>query len=192
MKPLREIWMKIGMEKINMHEGVTVKALLDSGTTGIFINRKFAKKHGFRIEKLDRPSKVTNVDGMDNVGGSITHEIKCNIYYKGHVERIRMDVCNLGQMEVILGMPWLAVHNLEIDWEKEKVKMTRCPPMCGKNRKVEKREMRKMTVSQALRGWEEEKAVNWVVDEKEDWEREEEIEIDHWKIKSMVPKWFHQ
>ena len=34
---LREVWMNIGVEKLNMHEGVTIKALLDSGTTGMFI-----------------------------------------------------------------------------------------------------------------------------------------------------------
>jgi len=129
-----------------------VKALLDSGATGMFVDRKFVEKHGFRMEKLDRSSKVTNVDGTDNVGGSITHEIECNIYYRGHVERMRMDVCNLEQMEVILGIPWLVVHNPEIDWEKEEVKMMRCPPMCGRNRKVEKKEMREMAVSQAPRG----------------------------------------
>ena len=94
--PLREIWMKVGMEKIDMHEGVAVKVLLDSGATGMFIDRKFVEKHGFRIEKLDRPSKVINVDGTDNVGGSIMHETECNIYYRGHMERMRMDVCNLG------------------------------------------------------------------------------------------------
>jgi len=91
IKPLREIWMKVRMEKMDTHKGVTVKALSDSGTTGMFIDRKFAEKHGFKIEKLDRPSKVTNVDRMDNVGGSIMHEIECNVYYRGHVERIRMD-----------------------------------------------------------------------------------------------------
>jgi len=26
-----------------------------------------------------------------------------------------MNVCNLGKMELILGMLWLAAHNLEID-----------------------------------------------------------------------------
>jgi len=35
-----------------------------------------------------------------------------------------MDVCNLGKIEVILDMLWLAAHNPEIDWEKEEVKMT--------------------------------------------------------------------
>jgi len=33
----------------------------------------------------------------------------------------------------------LAAHNPEIDWEKEEVKMTRCPPICGKKTQEEKR-----------------------------------------------------
>ena len=36
-----------------------------------------------------------------------------------------------------------------------------------------------------------EKAISWVADEKEDWGREEEMEVDHRKIEGMVPKWFH-
>ena len=43
-----------------------------------------------------------------------------------------MDVCNLGRTGVILDMPWLAAHNLEINWETGEVKMIRCPPLCGK------------------------------------------------------------
>jgi len=54
-----------------------------------------------------------------------------NVYYKGHVKRIRMDVCDLGKTEIISGMPWLAVHNPEINWETGEVKMTRCLPLCG-------------------------------------------------------------
>jgi len=30
---------------------------------------------------------------------------------------------NLGKIEVILGISWLATHNLEINWEKDEVKM---------------------------------------------------------------------
>ena len=93
------------IEKINTHKRITVKASLDNGVMGMFVDRKFVEKHGFKMEKLDRPSKVTNVDRTDNVGGSITHEIECHIYYRGRVERMRIDVCNLGRMEVILGMP---------------------------------------------------------------------------------------
>jgi len=35
LKSLREVWLEVGIEKLDNHEGVTVKALLDSGATGI-------------------------------------------------------------------------------------------------------------------------------------------------------------
>ena len=55
------------------------------------------------------------------------------MYYKGHIERMRIDVCDLGKTNVILGMPWLQVHNPEINWEIGKVKIMRCPPLCRRN-----------------------------------------------------------
>ena len=88
--------MKVGIEKLDNHKGVTVKALLDSGATGLFADRKFVEKHGFKMQKLDRPVNVKNVDRTKNSGGMITHEIEVNIFFKGHVERAKMDVCNLG------------------------------------------------------------------------------------------------
>ena len=105
MRPLRAVWMKVGLEKVDTHEGVTVDALLDSGATGLFMNKEFMEKHGFKMERLETSVKVTNVDGTHNKGGDITHEVTCNIYYKGHRERVRFDVCSLGRTEVILGMP---------------------------------------------------------------------------------------
>ena len=41
-KPLREVWMNVGIEKIDTHEGRTVKALLDSGATGLFMSKSLA------------------------------------------------------------------------------------------------------------------------------------------------------
>jgi len=131
---LREVWMKMGLEKLENHKGVAVRALLDSGATGLFMNITFAREKGFKMEKLRNPLLVKNVDGTVNAGGAIMHQVECNMFFKGHVERARMDVCNLGKMEVILGMPWLAAHNPEIDWEKGEVKITCCPPICGKKK----------------------------------------------------------
>jgi len=45
------------------------------------------------------------MNGTVNIGGTITHQVECNMFFKGHVERVRMDMCNLGKMKVILGMP---------------------------------------------------------------------------------------
>jgi len=133
------------LEKLESCEGVAVKVLLDSGATGLFMDTAFAKEKGFRMEKMKRPLLVKNVDGSENTEGAITHQVECNMFFKGHVERVRMDVCNLGKMEVILGMLWLAAHNPEIDWEKGEVKMTRCPPICGRRKREEvKREVKKV------------------------------------------------
>jgi len=137
-KMLREVWLNIRIEKVDTHEGITVKALLDSGMTGMFMDKKMAVKHRFRLQKLERPIVVRNVDGTNNSKGAITHQVEVNVYYKSHVERIRMDICDLEKTDVILEMLWLQAYNPEINWETEEVKMTRCPLLCGKNTKLEK------------------------------------------------------
>jgi len=99
----------------------------------MFMDKEMAKRHGFKMTKLERPLKVKNVDGTENSGGNITYQVEVNVFYKNHVERMRMDVCNLEKIEMILEMPWLQAHNPEINWETGEVKMTRCPPLYGRN-----------------------------------------------------------
>jgi len=98
-----------------MHKGITVKALLDSSATGMFMDKRIIARHGFKLQKLERPIAVRNVDGTNNSRRAIIYQVEANMYYKGHVERIRMDVCDLGKTEIILGMPWLAVYNPKIN-----------------------------------------------------------------------------
>ena len=63
----------MGLEKLENHKGVAVKALLDNKTTGLFMDTTFAKEKGFKMKKLKNPLLVRNVDGTANVGGAITH-----------------------------------------------------------------------------------------------------------------------
>jgi len=129
---------------LESHEGIVVKALLDSRVTGLFMNTTFAKEKEFKIEKLKKPLLVRNVDGTANAGGTIMYQVKCNMFFKEYMKRARIDVCNLGKTELILGMPWLAAHNPEIDWEKEEVKMTHCPPICRRRKQeVKEKKVRK-------------------------------------------------
>ena len=78
---------------------------MDSGTTGMFMDRKMAVKHRFRLQKLDKPVTVRNVDSINNSTGAIIHQVEVNVYYKNHIERMRMDVYDLEKTDVILGMP---------------------------------------------------------------------------------------
>ena len=106
-KMLREVWLNIGVENINTHERTIVKVLLDSGATEVFMDRKMAAKHNFRLQKLERPLMVKNVDRIYNSREAITYQVKVNVYYKNHVERMRIDVYDLGKTDIILGILWL-------------------------------------------------------------------------------------
>ena len=85
-KMLREVWLNIGVEKVDMHEGITVKALLDSSATRMFMDKKMAAKYGFKLQKLERPVTVRNVDGTNNSREAIIHQVEVNVYYKNHKE----------------------------------------------------------------------------------------------------------
>ena len=89
---LKEVWLNIRIEKIDTHEGVTVKVLLDSGAMEMFMDKRTAAKYGFMLEKLKRSIMVRNVDGTNNSGGAIIHQVEANVHYKGHVERIRIEI----------------------------------------------------------------------------------------------------
>jgi len=41
---LREVTVKIGLERIDTQEEITVEALLDSGATGLVMSSEFARK----------------------------------------------------------------------------------------------------------------------------------------------------
>ena len=91
-RTLREITVKIGLERIDMQEEITVEALLDSRAMGLVMSSEFAKKQGFKLKKLERPMNVRNVDGSLNKEGSIEYTVEVNIYYQGHRERMEIDV----------------------------------------------------------------------------------------------------
>jgi len=59
----------------------------------------------------------------------------------------------------------------------------RCPPLYGGGSQKKKKVKRVATK-------EKEKIVQWVIDDKEDWGKEEEIEENHRKIEEMVPRKF--
>jgi len=111
---LREVMVKIGLERIDTQERITVEVLLDSGATGLVMSSEFAKKQEFKLKKIERPIYIRNVDGTMNKEGPIKNMVEVNIYYQGHRERIEIDVIGGQKWNVILEMLWLACHNSEI------------------------------------------------------------------------------
>ena len=102
---MREVTVKIGLERLDTQKGIMVEALLDSGVTGLVISSKFTKKQGFKLKKLERPMQVRNVDGSFNKEGPIENTVEINIYYRGYVERTEIDVIGGQKWSVILRIP---------------------------------------------------------------------------------------
>ena len=131
-RTLREVMVKIGLERIDTQEGVTVEVLLDSRVTGLVMSLEFARKQDFKLKKLERLINVRNMDRSFNKEKHIENTVEVNIYYQDYRERSEINVIEGQKWIVILGIPWLAYHNPEINWKTGEVKMTRCPEECGK------------------------------------------------------------
>jgi len=101
---LREVAVKIGLERVDMQEGVMVEVLLDSGATGLVMSFESAKKQGFKLKKIEKSIYVRNVDGTFNKEGLIENTVEVNIYYQGHREKTEIDVISKQKWSVILGI----------------------------------------------------------------------------------------
>ena len=89
---LREVTVKIGLERIDMQKGIIVEVLLDSGVIGLVISSEFTRKQRFKLKELDRSMYIRNVDGSLNKEGPIKYMVEMNIYYQEHRERMKINI----------------------------------------------------------------------------------------------------
>ena len=93
----------------------SVKALLDSGATGNFIDKDFVRMKGISTWNISRPIPVFNVDGSPNEARQISEVVDVVLCYKTHSERTLLAISNLRKQSMILGYTWLKDHNPEVN-----------------------------------------------------------------------------
>ena len=76
---LREVTVKISLERIDIQERVTVETLLDSGVIGLVISSEFARKQKFKLKKIKRLIYVRDVNGSFNKERFIEYTVEINI-----------------------------------------------------------------------------------------------------------------
>ena len=128
--PRRSLKLNIELQTTDTGETRAVKALLDSGATGMFIDRAYVKANCFPTWTLSSPIPVRNVDGTLNEAGSVTEVVELVLRYWNHLEHAFFAVTSLGSQKVIMGHSWLQKHNPDIDWSTREVKMSRCSGSC--------------------------------------------------------------
>jgi hypothetical protein len=158
----------VTLKKTKEEKGTKVQGLLDSGATGMFINRQFVRELGITGRRLAQPLAVFNADGTLNRSGVITEEIDLFMMVDDHKELVTFKITNLGRIPLIVGHSWLKKHNPTIDWRTGAIEMTRCPRECGvkrrkkKNQEKQKKKPYPRYVNEAEEEKEEEKIfVSW-------------------------------
>ena len=56
---LREVTVKIRLERIDIQERMTVETLLDSGMMGLVISSEFSRKQKFKLKKIERKDQLS-------------------------------------------------------------------------------------------------------------------------------------
>ena len=129
----------------------SVKALLDSGATGNFIDRDFVRTKDINTQSISHPIPVYNVDGSPNKAGQISEVVDLVLCYKTHSKRMLLTVSSLGRQNMILGYIWLKDHNPEVNWQTREVQMNQCLPRCKGCHVIQKEQMlRKRIETRAL------------------------------------------
>ena len=115
---------------VNSNHPLAMKALIDCGATGVFIDHEFIRVHELQSNQLPCPIVLYNADRLPNEIRKITEAINLVVQYKGHKSQSKFYV-SVSHKVIVLGHTWLAEHNPDINWHTGKVKLTCCPNYCG-------------------------------------------------------------
>uniref|UniRef100_A0A8C2AU46 Gypsy retrotransposon integrase-like protein 1 n=1 Tax=Cyprinus carpio TaxID=7962 RepID=A0A8C2AU46_CYPCA len=97
---------------------LSIHVLVDSGAASNFISSHFVTKHRIPIIQNETTYRITTIQGSPLGGGKITrrtHELQLVLPH-GHREQLALLVLPRATVDVVLGRPWLAQHNPQINW----------------------------------------------------------------------------
>jgi hypothetical protein len=101
--------------------------LLDSGATENFINLQYARWLKLPIKQLEHPRKLVNVDGTENKAGALRYYTDLQVRTGPRTRKLRFFLSDLGEHKVILGYPWFAAEQPNIDWKRGWIDHTQLP-----------------------------------------------------------------
>jgi Reverse transcriptase (RNA-dependent DNA polymerase) len=102
-------------------------ALVDSGATENFMNLDYARYLCLPIQCLTTPRKLYNVDGTSNQSGDLLYYTDLSVQTGSKRINLRFFLSNLGENKAILGYPWFAAMQPQIDWRRGWIDHTQLP-----------------------------------------------------------------
>jgi hypothetical protein len=101
---------------------IDTHALIDCVATGIaFIDKDFVRHHQIQEKELKDPRELEVIDGRPIESGAITTMAKLDLGIRGHQEQLPMFVTKLGHYPIVLGLPWLQLHDVTVKFQKKRI-----------------------------------------------------------------------
>jgi hypothetical protein len=115
----RSVHANIKLHSRTLHSEVST--LIDSGATENFITPDVIEFFNILTFTLPKPQTIHNVDGTKNRIGQVTKAANLDISYNGKRDVHIFYVIDLGDDHMLLGMPFMAATNPNIDWTKGEI-----------------------------------------------------------------------
>ena len=96
---------------------VSANCLTDTGASAeSFVDTNYVKKHRLPTVPLAKPCRLRLAD--DKLAPNITHMARLQLTLGDHIEELWSLVTSLGKYDVILGMPWMELHDPQVSFAK--------------------------------------------------------------------------
>jgi len=102
----RSTYIPIQVHTVDSNHPLAMRALIDCGAMGEFIDHEFVQAHELRTYPLPHPIGLYNVDRSPNEIGKITEAIDLVVQYKGHKSQSKFYVSSVGHKAIVLGHTW--------------------------------------------------------------------------------------
>jgi hypothetical protein len=102
-------------------------ALVDLGATENFMNLQYTKHSQLPIKQLEEPWKLFNVDRTQNRSGDLQFYTDIQVQTRSQHVNLRFFLTNLGENRAILGYPWFATTQPQIDWKNGWINHSQLP-----------------------------------------------------------------
>ncbi|KAL0199697.1 hypothetical protein M9458_002884, partial [Cirrhinus mrigala] len=104
------------------HQRIVTTAFVDSGAAGNFIDQAYAAQLGIETEVLSQPLNITAIDGRPLNFSPVTRRTKeIHLLIGNHSEKIHLLITKITSSPIILGHPWLIMHDPFISWTTNRI-----------------------------------------------------------------------
>jgi hypothetical protein len=102
--------------------GFSSKALLDTRASACFMDKDFALKHNLELIEKAHPAAVEVIDGRVLISGNVMEETQpLEVILGDQVSHVVFNIIQCPANPVVLGLPWFELHNLDIDWNLQRI-----------------------------------------------------------------------